>query len=62
MARLKSQETGKVSCETHPRPLAWGDTKYAMDKICTIHMVGAGPDASRVHPCKSDHEADGFNI
>jgi hypothetical protein len=26
--------------ETHVRPLVWGEIKTALEKVCTIHMVG----------------------
>lgn len=35
-----NSKTGKILDEIHPRPLAWGDTKLAVNKVCTIHMVG----------------------
>ena len=33
-------KTGKMLDEVHPRPLVWGEAKFAKDKVCTIHMVG----------------------
>jgi hypothetical protein len=33
-------KTGKKLDQTFDRPLVWGETKYAKEKICTIHMVG----------------------
>ncbi|KAF8526525.1 hypothetical protein BU17DRAFT_82611 [Hysterangium stoloniferum] len=33
-------KTGKILDEIHPRALVWGEDKFAVEKVCTIHMVG----------------------
>jgi hypothetical protein len=35
-----NSKTGKILDEVHSRRLVWGESKFAMSKVCTIHMVG----------------------